>query len=190
MGKIHQRQSAAEVFDRLRQRQACRPGEVRLLAGQEVLGAAMYGCSHERQPAAETSVPECFRDDRRRSSHARTTAIQRGSNQPVLAQMPRIGRLVFETYPASIASRIGFDGSYKKEPERCLSKAEEYLTAQGIRLDFSAEVKKFCVEYRTRVRAKRRKIPMVLTLSYAWSPPSVFGRIWRSCVAGMHRQRH
>ncbi len=66
------------------------------------------------------------------------------------ASFDAASRIVFETYPAAVADRCGFDGNYKKEPEKCLQKAEEYLAAQGISLDFAQPVKDFCLTYRTK----------------------------------------
>jgi hypothetical protein len=43
------------------------------------------------------------------------------------ASIPPTRRVVFETYPSAVAERCGFKGSYKREPEKCLQKAEEYL---------------------------------------------------------------
>src|SRR5207244_13068750 len=56
--------------------------------------------------------------------------------------------------PAAVANRIGFKGNYKQEPEECLRQAERYLTAQGIKLDFSEPIRKFCLEYRTTGKSK------------------------------------
>ncbi len=58
-------------------------------------------------------------------------------------------RTVFETYPGRIARHIGFEGSYKKRPSYCLTRAEEYLRESGVHLSFDDEVRRFCVEYRT-----------------------------------------
>ena len=58
-------------------------------------------------------------------------------------------RSIFETYPREVASRVGFNGSYKQCPDDCLAKAEEYLNQNGITLDFDDRVRSFCQEYRT-----------------------------------------
>lgn len=63
--------------------------------------------------------------------------------------MPAKQRVAFETYPAAVADAIGFRGNYKKSPGDCLQQAENYLAAQGIRLEFAESVRKFCLEYRT-----------------------------------------
>lgn len=58
-------------------------------------------------------------------------------------------RVLFETYPALVARRIGFAGSYKTESVRCLNAAVAFLQREGITLDFAAEVRNFCETYRT-----------------------------------------
>jgi hypothetical protein len=70
------------------------------------------------------------------------------------ATMPQKTRTAIETYPAAVANRIGFKGNYKREPEECLQQAERYLAAQGIRLDCSKTIRKFCLEYRTSGKSK------------------------------------
>jgi hypothetical protein len=59
------------------------------------------------------------------------------------------GQCVCETYPRETARRIGFTGSYKQEPAACLARAEAYLAENGIKLDFDAQVRSFCHDYRT-----------------------------------------
>lgn len=68
--------------------------------------------------------------------------------------MPLNRRVVFETYPAAVASAIGFSGNYKKSPSECLYQAEKYLAAQGITLGFAEPVRDFCLEYRTAGKSK------------------------------------
>jgi hypothetical protein len=58
-------------------------------------------------------------------------------------------RVLFETYPSLVARRIGFAGSYKAEPVRCLNQALAFLQERGIKLDFAVEVRNFCETYRT-----------------------------------------
>jgi len=70
------------------------------------------------------------------------------------ALLPETRRVVFETYPSAVANHCGFKGSYKKEPEKCLQKAEDYLAAQGIALDFAKPVRDFCLTYRTKGKSK------------------------------------
>jgi hypothetical protein len=70
------------------------------------------------------------------------------------AAMPSNGRVAFETYPSAVADRCGFKGSYKKEPEKCLQKAEAYLAANRITLDFAKPVRDFCLAYRTAGKSK------------------------------------
>ena len=60
-----------------------------------------------------------------------------------------LGRLIIETYPGAVASCMGFPGSYKQQPASCLEAAARYLREHGIMLDFHADVRKFCLEYRT-----------------------------------------
>lgn len=58
-------------------------------------------------------------------------------------------RVLFETYPSLVARRVGFAGSYKKEPVRCLQTALSYLQQQNIQLDFAPEIRTFCEAYRS-----------------------------------------
>ncbi len=68
----------------------------------------------------------------------------------VLDSLPTPGpRTAFETYPSSIGTRIGFQGSYKTDSVRCLGHAVEYLSNQGISLELDPEVRSFCETYRT-----------------------------------------
>jgi hypothetical protein len=73
--------------------------------------------------------------------------------------MPAKKRVVFETYPAAVANAIGFSGNYKKSPGDCLRQAEKYLAAQGIKLEFSEPVRRFCLEYRTTGKSKDEPDP-------------------------------
>jgi hypothetical protein len=66
-------------------------------------------------------------------------------DQPAAIEQP----VLFETYPSLVARRIGFAGSYKKEPVRCLEKALAFLEQQNIRLDFAPKIQKFCETYRS-----------------------------------------
>ena len=54
----------------------------------------------------------------------------------------RLHRAVIETYPRAIATAVGFEGNYKREPERSLAAAEKYLCEQGITLVFNGKVRK------------------------------------------------
>jgi hypothetical protein len=65
------------------------------------------------------------------------------------ANNPCAAQCVFETYPRAVAKQVGFTGSYKKDADECLEKAEEFLAGRGIRLDFDEQVRRFCQEYRT-----------------------------------------
>jgi hypothetical protein len=65
-----------------------------------------------------------------------------GTAQPASASL-------IETYPREVASRIGFSGSYKSAPDKCLSRAVQFLKKRGIRVDFDKEVRSFCETYRT-----------------------------------------
>lgn len=68
----------------------------------------------------------------------------------VLDSLPPSGsRNAFETYPSSVAKRIGFQGSYKTDSVRCLDHAVKYLSKQGIGLDLDPDVRGFCKTYRT-----------------------------------------
>ena len=68
----------------------------------------------------------------------------------VLDSLPIPGsRTVFETYPSSVAKRIGFQGSYKTDSVRCLDHAVGYLSNQGIVLELDPDVRTFCETYRT-----------------------------------------
>lgn len=58
-------------------------------------------------------------------------------------------RHIFETYPSLVARRVGFKGSYKAQPVECMEQAILFLEAQGIRIDFDEDVRKFCENYRT-----------------------------------------
>lgn len=58
-------------------------------------------------------------------------------------------KTIFETYPSYVARRVGFKGSYKGQPVDCLNTAVAFLAANGIRLDFDANVRRFCEVYRT-----------------------------------------
>ncbi len=68
---------------------------------------------------------------------------------PSPAANPWPGALLLETYPRSVARRIGFRGSYKQEPQACLAAAESYLERCGVRLAFDPAVRQFCQQYRT-----------------------------------------
>ncbi len=68
-------------------------------------------------------------------------------------------RVVFETYPAAVASAIGFSGNYKRSPGDCLQQAEEYLADHGVKLEFSDPVRKFCLEYRTTGKSNKDPDP-------------------------------
>lgn len=48
-----------------------------------------------------------------------------------------------------MARRVGFSGSYKTEPVRCLNEALAFLRRLGIQLDFAESVRNFCETYRT-----------------------------------------
>ncbi len=63
-------------------------------------------------------------------------------------------RIAIETYPGQVARSVGFDGSYKKNPEASMTKAETYLKQNGIKLSFDKGVRSFCVEYRTAGKGK------------------------------------
>jgi hypothetical protein len=77
-------------------------------------------------------------------------ALQPAGYSILLGQTPSLtSRTLFETYPSLIARRIGFQGSYKQEPVRCMREALLYLANQGIRLDFDPEIRLFCESYRT-----------------------------------------
>jgi hypothetical protein len=56
---------------------------------------------------------------------------------------------VIETYPRAVAQRVGFTGSYKTDPDKCLTRAEEFLKDRGITLDFDMGLRRFCETYRT-----------------------------------------
>jgi hypothetical protein len=56
---------------------------------------------------------------------------------------------VVETYPRAVAQRIGHTGSYKAAPEKCMARAEAFLSERGIRLEFDVAVRRFCETYRT-----------------------------------------
>lgn len=76
--------------------------------------------------------------------------IKNAGYEILLGQLPSATRRVlFETYPSLVARRVGFQGSYKKEPGRCIETALLYLARQGIRLDFAPEIRSFCESYRT-----------------------------------------
>lgn len=63
-------------------------------------------------------------------------------------------RWAFETYPGRVARAVGFDGSYKKNPEASIAEAEVYLDRNGIVLDFDKDVRNFCIDYRTAGKGK------------------------------------
>ena len=68
----------------------------------------------------------------------------------VLDSLPPVdSQTAFETYPSSVAKRIGFDGSYKTDSVRCLDHAVGYLSNQGIGLELDRDVRTFCESYRT-----------------------------------------
>lgn len=46
-------------------------------------------------------------------------------------------RSVIETYPGAVARAIGFKGDYKKTPEICLERGEQYLQS-SINLEFDS----------------------------------------------------
>lgn len=62
---------------------------------------------------------------------------------------PPNSQTAFETYPSSVAKRIGFQGSYKTDSVRCLDHAVGYLSNQGIGLELDPEVRRFCETYCT-----------------------------------------
>jgi hypothetical protein len=81
-------------------------------------------------------------------------ALQPAGYEILLGQtVSEKSRVLFETYPSLVARRIGFDGSYKKEPVRCLHCAVSYLERQRIRLDFAPEIRMFCESYRSGGKA-------------------------------------
>lgn len=57
------------------------------------------------------------------------------------------GRAVMETYPRAVAERMGFRGSYKRQPQECLEAVVEELETRGIELAFDSTVKRFCESY-------------------------------------------
>jgi hypothetical protein len=77
-----------------------------------------------------------------------------GGGLQIVLRRPESGmaveRAVIETYPGAVARAVGFEGSYKQKPADCLEAAERYLLAHKINLDFDTEVRRFCLEYRTR----------------------------------------
>ena len=68
--------------------------------------------------------------------------------------MPANHRVVFRRILLRSQSAIGFSDNYKRRPGDCLQKAEKYLADQGITLEFSESVRKFCLEYRTTGKSK------------------------------------
>jgi hypothetical protein len=81
-------------------------------------------------------------------------ALQSAGYEVLLGQtVSERSPVLFETYPSLVARQIGFDGSYKKEPVRCLQSAVSYLARQRIRLDFAPEIRTFCESYRSGGKA-------------------------------------
>lgn len=77
-------------------------------------------------------------------------SLQDSGYEILLAQSPsETSRILFETYPSLVARRVGFQGSYKQDPVRCMETALMYLEQHGIRLDFAPEIRTFCESYRT-----------------------------------------
>jgi hypothetical protein len=62
---------------------------------------------------------------------------------------PNSSAALIETYPREVANRIGFSGSYKGSPDKCLTRAVKFLEERGIRMDFDKDVRHFCETYRT-----------------------------------------
>jgi hypothetical protein len=62
---------------------------------------------------------------------------------------PASPRCMIETYPRAVASRVGFSGSYKAAPDKCLTRAEQFLKERGIKIDIDEDVRHFCETYRT-----------------------------------------
>jgi hypothetical protein len=76
--------------------------------------------------------------------------VANGYREVMTEAVIRNGRCLMEAYPGKTAERIGFNGRYKNEPEKCFRQAESYLQNCGITLDVDERIRRFCQTYRSQ----------------------------------------
>ena len=56
-------------------------------------------------------------------------------------------RYAFESYPAAVARELSVDGSYKQNPNDCVTRGLQWLERSGINIMIDERVREFCTTY-------------------------------------------